>query len=179
LEEKEFSKDAIITLQAAPQPGYYFVQWQDTLTGAVLSEKDSVNLAMGCNQAVTGVFYPSSTRPQVSIEATPGGTINFYPQPLAGGYLPGTLIQITASPDDGFELAFWSGDASGKNTTIEVIANRDKEITAHFEKYRRSPLFWFKVVGISNAIGVAAGLVIIVVHLFRRKKAVKNVNYLI
>jgi hypothetical protein len=174
LEEREFPKDTIISLQAAPKTGYYFVQWQDTLTGAVLSEKDSVNVAMGCNQSVTGMFYPSSTRPQISVEASPGGQITVYPQPPPGGYLPGTLVQITALPDEGFMLSFWSGDAFGAATTIEVLANRDKNITAHFEKYHRSALFWLKIVGFIYGLGVIAGLAFLLVRLVRRKNADKT-----
>ncbi len=60
-----------------------------------------------------------------------GGT--FTKTPNAASYTPGTAVQVTAVPAEGWKFLNWSGDASGTNATASVTMNADKNVTANFE----------------------------------------------
>lgn len=67
---------------------------------------------------------------EVQINSSNGGSVN-----TSGGSYPiDTQIQITATPDDGFEFTGWLGNASGNENplTYTVVGNAD--ITANFEE---------------------------------------------
>lgn len=47
-------------------------------------------------------------------------------------YEQGRSVTITAMPSGAWELDSWSGDASGSDTTITVLMDRDKAVTVNF-----------------------------------------------
>jgi uncharacterized repeat protein (TIGR02543 family) len=59
-----------------------------------------------------------------------GGTTD--PAPGAYSYDAGTDVAITATPDIGYGLTGWSGDASGTDNPITITMDEDKSITASF-----------------------------------------------
>ncbi len=73
------------------------------------------------------------------LSASSGGTT----EPLPGTYVYDQAVRITlkASPDDGFNLEEWSGDASGRYNPITVTMDSDKSIQANFSPY---PVEWKK-----------------------------------
>jgi hypothetical protein len=61
-----------------------------------------------------------------------GGNITL--DPLDESYPPETRVTLTAIPAHGYYFATWTGDISDTNSTVQVIMNTDKSITAHFKK---------------------------------------------
>lgn len=47
-------------------------------------------------------------------------------------YPEGTVVTLTAYPDQGWEFNHWSGGASGPNNPIQITMDSDKEVNAHF-----------------------------------------------
>jgi plastocyanin len=51
------------------------------------------------------------------------------------GYISGTVVTATATPTTwGYEFDNWSDDASGTATSVRIIMNSDKSITANFRE---------------------------------------------
>lgn len=52
--------------------------------------------------------------------------------PGSGDYGAGSTVTLTAVPDFGAIFGYWSGDATGTSPTVDILMDRDKEVTAHF-----------------------------------------------
>ena len=52
--------------------------------------------------------------------------------PGSADYQAGTTVTLTAAPDTGAVFDHWSGDVTGTNPTVNILIDRDKEVTANF-----------------------------------------------
>ena len=68
-----------------------------------------------------------STQYTVSTSANGYGSVSG-----GGSYENGTVISLTATPDNGYQFDGWSGDASGNANPLSVTVNSNKTITANF-----------------------------------------------
>jgi predicted outer membrane repeat protein len=59
------------------------------------------------------------------------GTVNVPAQSCPGGYIAGTMVQLTAAPGSGYAFSSWSGDAGGTTNPVSVTMNGDKTVTAN------------------------------------------------
>jgi hypothetical protein len=57
----------------------------------------------------------------------------------AGSYLFGSTATLSAAPSEGFRFIGWSGAAESTDTTIHLLIDADKLLTAHFEVIPPSP----------------------------------------
>ena len=53
-------------------------------------------------------------------------------QPSGGLYREGTIVNITAVPNFGYIFDHWSGDITGNKTSLEIVMDGNKFITAYF-----------------------------------------------
>ncbi|MBI3852594.1 MAG: immunoglobulin domain-containing protein [Verrucomicrobia bacterium] len=70
--------------------------------------------------------------PTYSLTATTagGGTVSV--NPTNGPYASNSVVNVTATPTNGWTFLGWTGDASGTNTTIGVTMNRNRFVQALF-----------------------------------------------
>jgi peptide/nickel transport system substrate-binding protein len=47
-------------------------------------------------------------------------------------YLPGTVVQLTATPAEGYNFSYWSGDLTSMINPDSITMNLDKSVTANF-----------------------------------------------
>ena len=94
----------------------------------------------------------------VSVEPSGGGRV----MPESGTYDSGTEVTLSATPSSGYEFDYWSGDASGTDSSIRVVMDSDKLVTASF--VRTGPDG--RVIGI---IGGAVGSGLMAFFVTRRK----------
>lgn len=52
--------------------------------------------------------------------------------PGSGDYEAGATVTLTAVPDTGAVFDHWSGNATGTSPTVDILMDRDKEVTTHF-----------------------------------------------
>ena len=73
----------------------------------------------------------------LTITATPeeGGVVSN----LSGDYEDGTIVEITASPNENWLFEGWQGDLTDNNPRVQVLMDSDKDIAAVFAK-RNYPL---------------------------------------
>ena len=99
-----------------------------------------------------------------------GGNFTYDP-PLceAKTYGSGTVVTLTAVPNNGYRFAKWSGDIgnnSGSNTTIQVVMDKERNITADFSSL--SSFHWGWVVA-----GIAFLLVLLLTVRFTSRRTKK------
>ncbi|UCC41258.1 MAG: hypothetical protein JSV96_07500 [Candidatus Aminicenantes bacterium] len=66
----------------------------------------------------------------LTIAAGTGGTTSPAPGSYPHNY--GTQVQVTASPDSGYQFAGWSGAATGTTSPVTITMDADKTLTAAF-----------------------------------------------
>jgi len=87
--------------------------------------------------AVAIIACDGSESYELSISSTSGGSVT---SPGEGdfSYETGTVVELVATPDDGYSFQAWTGDvediASPNSTATNITINGDYTITAEFVK---------------------------------------------
>lgn len=103
----------------------------------------------------------------VSVVPSGGGTVIL--DPPGGIYEEGTEVTVTAEPADNYEFDYWSGDASGTSTSITVIMDSDKSITANFRARRGRGLLLIQL-----GIGMILILIIVVAVIIASRRRISS-----
>jgi len=114
-----------VILEAVPAPGYQFDGW----TGDITSEDNPFTLVMDCSKFVTANFFLIKYTLIVNISSN-GST-----EPAVGSheYIPGSLVDVIATPDINWQFAGWTGDVTDPTSaTTTIIMNSDMTVTADF-----------------------------------------------
>ncbi len=120
-----------VRLTAEPESGSSFLYW----TGDVTGSTNPVKITMKANKTVTAHFTQGCYNLKRTINPAGAGAISLYPLPnCANGtlYLPGTVVQVQATPVLGYAFSSWSGDVTGIVNPILITMNRSKSLTANF-----------------------------------------------
>ena len=109
-----------------PNLGYTFVKWEGE---GISDQNSSLSLILKKDSNLTAYF--ELEKHQLSLSKTLGGTTSG-----TGLYDHGTVVQIIATPDEGFRFKEWTGEGiSGISTPIFYVeVEKDKNLTATFEK---------------------------------------------
>ncbi len=78
------------------------------------------SLNAACHSLTTGVL-PAS-----------GGTVTASAQNCIGGYIAGTVVQLTALPNSGYAFTSWSGNVVSTANPVSFTMNSDKAVTVNF-----------------------------------------------
>ena len=117
-------------LTAVPENGWEFVEWGGDASG----EENEIELTVDGEMNVSALFERIDYTVNITIEGE--GTVEKEViQSKASEEFPfETKLQLTATPETGWEFVEWSGDTSGNEDVIEIDINEEKEITASFKK---------------------------------------------
>jgi len=87
-----------------------------------------------CPELVGNAAYQGCPAYTLTVNVNPseGGTVS----PSTSQYKHGTNVSLSATPSSEFLFDNWSGDVSGSATTISLIINSNKTITANFSKIK-------------------------------------------
>jgi endo-1,4-beta-D-glucanase Y len=125
----QYNSGATVTIEAAPNNGYRFVNWSGDISGTETQK----TITMTKNMNVVANFEALQQKYTITLSAQPanGGTVNKYP--TEEQYNSGTYVTVQAVPQDGYRFVNWSGDISGTelSKTFQITANMN--ITAVFE----------------------------------------------
>ncbi len=129
---------ASVTLTPTASSPYATIRVNGTIVGSG-SASPAIPLAGGINSltilvtaedGVTASSYTVAvTRAAVNLFVSPASNGNI---PGAGVYEAGSTVTLTASPDPGYVLTGWTGDASGSVTPLDITMNSDKTVGATF-----------------------------------------------
>ena len=73
----------------------------------------------------------------ISVEPNEAGYIEL--DPSGETYFYGTLVTLTAIPNEDYEFSHWDGDVAGVNPTIQIIMDSNKTIVAYFIPINQPP----------------------------------------
>ena len=118
-----YTEGTVVTLTAIPDDGYYFTGWSGDASGT----DNPVEITMNSNKSVTATFELLPLYGYTS-EVIGGGSLNIENRT----YVAGTIIEITATPDEGWAFSGWSGDASGSENPFSLEMDEDKHVIATF-----------------------------------------------
>ncbi len=111
---------------------YQFTSWTGTGAGAYSGANNPGSVVMNdpiqeqANWQVSQYYVATAVSPQN------GGTIT--PAPPGQWVAPGTSVQFSASPANGYQFISWSGDLTGSENPKTIAVNSPKSVTANFGK---------------------------------------------
>ena len=71
---------------------------------------------------------------ELTLVESEGGSLNI----LSGTYQFNSYVTLTAIPKDGYDFTSWTGSISGSESTVTIIIDGNKNITANFSEKKNS-----------------------------------------
>jgi hypothetical protein len=116
-----------VTVTAVADPGFAFASWGGDLSGST----NPTSLVVDGDKTVTASFDPVYT---LSVRASGGGSVVL--DPPGGSYLEGTVVTLTAVPNNGKSFRGWTGDLSGSANPETITMDGNKSVRARFGRQR-------------------------------------------
>ncbi len=136
-----YEHGTVVTLTADPNSGFNLDSWSGTDDDGSTSHTNTVT--MYNDKTITVTFEePGTTTYNLSINATNGTVICRVDGSIDNGpYEPGTVVDLEAVPDTGYEFGSWSGtdDDGSTSTNNTVTMYNNKTVTATFESADYTP----------------------------------------
>lgn len=152
-----FTRGTQVGLTVTPNSNYAFVGW-----GGACSGTGACNVTMDAAKAVTADFKPTTITYALTVAVTGKGTVTSNPIGIncntscSSPFDQGTNVTLTASPQNGFVFAGWTGACAG-TTTCTVTMDSAKNVNATF--YPTSyPFMSVTVVGFGTVASAPAGI---------------------
>ena len=120
-----YTAGANVAVTATPNTGYTFVNWTEGLTIA----STEANYAFQLNASRNLVANFKLNTYTLTVIALNGTVLKV---PLQTTYNHGTVVNLTATPNSGYNFTSWTGDASGSSNATSVTMNSNKTVTANF-----------------------------------------------
>ncbi|MGD9249406.1 MAG: cellulase family glycosylhydrolase, partial [Desulfobacteraceae bacterium] len=119
---------------AAKQNGVIPVYWDNGYNGDngfALFDRSTGDIVdqEGLNALLEGAGDPNQT---YTLTAATSGSGSVSLDPTGGSYQGGTVVEVTAQPDSGWEFLGWSGDLDGDDNPASVTMNANMTVTANF-----------------------------------------------
>jgi len=115
----------IVEVTAVPDEEWSFSHWSGDLSGSNNPEYITIDE----DKSITAHF--SEYQYTLTINIIGNGTV--IKDPDQATYPSGTMVQLTAVPDNGWSFDYWSGDISGNESPTEILIDGDKTVNAHFK----------------------------------------------
>jgi hypothetical protein len=118
-----YAAGSLVTVTAVPAAGYRFGSWSGALSGT----SNPTSLLVDANKTLSASFvqqYP------VNVSTTGSGSVSL--SPSGGVYDAGTLVTLTAVPENGGAFLGWSGALSGLANPATLLVDGSKNVTASF-----------------------------------------------
>ena len=132
-----YDEGTAITITATPDEGYEFSGWE-----GVDSEEASLTITLNEDQTLNALFSPVVSLFTITVTAAEGGSVS-----TAGGtFEEGTEIEITATPEQGYEFSGWVGNDSVE-TTLSITLSSALTLQALFEEIQTYTLTVSYVLG--------------------------------
>ena len=118
-----------ITITANTNEHWVFDRWSGDYTGS----ENPANIVMDQDKTIIAIFEKRDYPLTINIEGD--GTVDEKViQQKTTDYPHGTLVELTANPEQGWKFIEWSGDAEGDETTIQITVKGETNLTATFER---------------------------------------------
>lgn len=123
----EFDEGTELDISANANENWVFTEWQGDLSG----KQNSTTIQMNEDKSVTALFEKRDYPLTVNTEGE-GIVDESIVQSKTTDYPHGSIVKLTAEPDDGWEFREWQGDITGDEQEVTVQINDKKTVTAVF-----------------------------------------------
>jgi uncharacterized repeat protein (TIGR02543 family) len=125
-----YAPGTALSLTPTPAAGYAFVGWGGDLAG---SASPGSLTALARPMAVEARFAPlAADQASLSVAVSPPGSGSVAASPSGPFYDLGSVVQLTATPESGFEFVGWTGDAAGAANPVNLTLSGANAATAVF-----------------------------------------------
>lgn len=134
---ESYEKDTVVTLTAKPGAGQRFSKWSGDLSGTT----NPTTINMDKDKSVTAEFVPEDTETftlNVSVNIEGAGSVSLNPD--GGTYNSGDIVELTATPVNGYKFSKWSGDITVTTNPTTIPMNGNKTVVAEFEEAEKVPM---------------------------------------
>jgi uncharacterized repeat protein (TIGR02543 family) len=122
-DQASYESGSVVQLMATAAPGYLFTGW----SGDVIITANPIDVTMDANKNITANFTIKTY--SLTVAGTNGSVEKNPDQAL---YDSNATVQLTAIPITGYHFTNWSGDQTGSVNPVDVVMDRNKNITANF-----------------------------------------------
>ena len=123
---------AVVTITAAPNTGYHFVNWTGDVGTVADVNAASTTITMNGSYAITANFAINTYTLTAGNDGH--GTVTL--SPAGGTYASGTTVTLTPVPSSGYKFSSWSGANAGEivdtGGVYTIVMNGNKSVTANF-----------------------------------------------
>ena len=121
-----------VNLTAIPDAGYRVKTWSGTDDDSATTHANTITMAG--DETVTVEFEPIPPNQYTLTASVVGG--NGIVSPTSGTYDDGTVVNLTATPNSGYQVASWSGtDDEPSTATIQTVTmDKDETVIVTFEE---------------------------------------------
>tara|TARA_R110000787_G_scaffold147290_1_gene260988 strand:- start:2855 stop:4588 length:1734 start_codon:yes stop_codon:yes gene_type:complete len=126
----DYNSGTIVELTATPSAEWLFVEWKGDLTGTDNPKQITIDKA----KTVKAVFVKKQYALTIEIEGEGTVAEKVIKTGAATDYNSGTVVELTATPSDGWELKEWTGDLTGTENPIQITIDKAKTVKAVFSR---------------------------------------------
>ena len=127
-----YDAGTVLDIGTTPASGWRFDRWSSNVADRSSS---STTVTIDSDKTVTAYFTqipPAMHTLTVTCEPSEAGGVVLDPEAEGNQYEEGTLVGLTAIPDDGYTFGGWGGDLTGSNNPNTVTMDSDKNVLANF-----------------------------------------------
>lgn len=151
----DYDPGTVVELVASADEGYHFVQWTGDISAIADVYDAESTITMNTDYSITAEFAPTY---DLTISSSAGGSVTT-PGEGTFSYDAGTVVDLRAMADEGYDFVDWTGDVGTidyvyyHSTTITM--DSDKSITANFEpEPPPTPEVEYKITGTASKVFV-------------------------
>ena len=126
-----YKEGDVLNLSATASKNYFFDNW----SGDFSSNDSITDLIIDSEKIITANFSKKKFEINVSIDGNGSVSKRLIKSGVKNDYVHGSIVEILAKPDNGWNFLKWSGDITSESTNPQhVVIDQTKNITAFFEE---------------------------------------------
>jgi len=128
-ESSSFDEGEVVSLQATPEQGWLFSRWEQDLT----TTANPMTITMNRDYNIVGVFEKRNYPLNITIEGE-GSVDEKLIQQKTTDYPFETMVELTATPIEGWVFTGWGGDLQGNENPKTITITQQITVIAVFER---------------------------------------------
>jgi len=149
----EFKEGGTIILTSTPKEGWVFDSWGGDGNGT----SSTSSITMERNKSVVGNFTERLYPLTITIAGEGSVDEQFLSQRKSSQYTDGTIVELIPSPGQEWKFVGWSGDVSSTDEVIEVIIDKETNVTVTFAEINLPCLTTTAATGITTTTATRGG----------------------